>query len=409
MPRNAQILEALVSSPDDVSEERNALEEVVRELNLTWSRTLGIRVELLRWETHTYLDFDTDPRAVINRQLPGDYDIFIGILWARFGTATGRAGSGTQEEFERAHSRHQAGEPLHIMVYLKDQPIAPYSALDPDQLSKVRTFAASLGPKGGLYSTFRSLEEFQTQVRIHLSRIIQEFGATGPRPDRTPPTSPPVPSAPASSNDSVSPAPAPVSAPASSAEAEEPGLIELFEATKEALSSLSESQARMSQSLDSLRERSEQSREEIQRLTAEEPQNVAAAKRIIGRTAEAMENYVARMNAELPIFSEALQAALVTTGQIATLSTESWPSESERVAAMLIQVEGFHKAMVGARQASQSFRDVIASTPRMTTQLNRARRRTVAVQDQLLEEFAAGERLAVQVEELLRNLVRSPS
>ena len=41
----------------------------------------------------------SDPQQIINSQVSDEYDIFIGILWTRFGTPTERAGSGTEEEF----------------------------------------------------------------------------------------------------------------------------------------------------------------------------------------------------------------------------------------------------------------------------------------------------------------------
>ena len=99
MPRQEHVLSVFVASPNDVQEERARLEEIVKELNDTWSRQLGLRLELLRWETHAFPNIGEDAQAVINEQVPTDYDVFIGIMWHRSGTPTGRAGSGTIEEF----------------------------------------------------------------------------------------------------------------------------------------------------------------------------------------------------------------------------------------------------------------------------------------------------------------------
>ena len=64
-------------------------------------------------------------KTVINRQLPDDCDIFLGVMWARFGTATPRAGSGTEEEFERALTRHQANSrSVMILFYFKQASFA---------------------------------------------------------------------------------------------------------------------------------------------------------------------------------------------------------------------------------------------------------------------------------------------
>jgi hypothetical protein len=65
MATQQTVVTAFVASPGDVSEERAVLQEVVSELNVTWSKTLGVRLELLRWETHTFPSVGAYPQAVI--------------------------------------------------------------------------------------------------------------------------------------------------------------------------------------------------------------------------------------------------------------------------------------------------------------------------------------------------------
>jgi len=60
MARQETILSVFVASPSDVDEERNRLEEVIRDLNTAWARELGIRLELVHWETHAYPSFGED-------------------------------------------------------------------------------------------------------------------------------------------------------------------------------------------------------------------------------------------------------------------------------------------------------------------------------------------------------------
>ena len=54
MAKQISELSIFVASPGDVAEERELLEEVIRELNQQWSRAKGIRLELVQWATHTY-------------------------------------------------------------------------------------------------------------------------------------------------------------------------------------------------------------------------------------------------------------------------------------------------------------------------------------------------------------------
>src|SRR5262245_57509622 len=51
MPRTGTILRVFVASPGDVAEEREVLESIIGELNLTWSKNLGIYLELVKYET----------------------------------------------------------------------------------------------------------------------------------------------------------------------------------------------------------------------------------------------------------------------------------------------------------------------------------------------------------------------
>src|SRR6185503_17165509 len=102
MPTRA--VRVFVASPSDVSAERNALSSIVQEINQTVAAIApekGIRLELVRWETHASPAAGR-PQGVINDQI-GEYDIFVGIMWRRFGTPTAEAGSGTEEEFNRAY------------------------------------------------------------------------------------------------------------------------------------------------------------------------------------------------------------------------------------------------------------------------------------------------------------------
>ena len=171
--KERKIIRVFVASPDDVKAEREVLEEIVKELNDLWSDSLDVYLQLVKWESHSYPDIGSDPQAVINKQIGDDYEVFIGILWSRFGTPTPRAESGTVEEFERAYSRFDKNpDDIKVMFYFKDQAIPP-SKMVPEQLSRIHNFRDRLGTLGTLHWSFNDTEDFSkylTQVQRYLGK-----------------------------------------------------------------------------------------------------------------------------------------------------------------------------------------------------------------------------------------------
>lgn len=102
-------LRVLVASPRDTATERARLPKAIEEIDLTTADAAGAILELVRWETHSWPDFGVDAQDVVNRQV-GQADIYIGVIWKRLGTPTGRAESGTVEELELALERKRQGE-----------------------------------------------------------------------------------------------------------------------------------------------------------------------------------------------------------------------------------------------------------------------------------------------------------
>ncbi len=90
-----------------------------------------------------------DAQAVVNPQI-GPYDLFIGILWNRFGTPTGRAESGTREEFDQAYARWQRDPgSLEIWMYFSEQPAAFATMAELEQKGKVLAFQAGAPDEEG--------------------------------------------------------------------------------------------------------------------------------------------------------------------------------------------------------------------------------------------------------------------
>src|SRR3954468_13220830 len=141
----SRTIRIFASSPADLSTERKALASAIQELNTTLHALVpdkGIALELVAWETHTHPDVGTDPQAVVDGQLGYECDVFVGMMWKRFGTPTPKWGSGTEQEFRSAYSGWQrVRRPAHILFYFSEAPVSTkLTVADTQQLGLVVQF-----------------------------------------------------------------------------------------------------------------------------------------------------------------------------------------------------------------------------------------------------------------------------
>ncbi|VVO43249.1 hypothetical protein [Pseudomonas fluorescens] len=169
----AKIFKCFIASPGDTAEEREICDEVFNTINTTIGQHLNFRIESKKWEKDSRPSFGSDGQDVINRQLLKEYQIFIGLMWTRFGAPTPRAGSGTEEEFDQAFEAYKKSSDVEIMMYFNAAD-APINKIDLDQLANVRNFKSKVASLGGLYKEYNGAEEFRTILFRHLHDFFQE-------------------------------------------------------------------------------------------------------------------------------------------------------------------------------------------------------------------------------------------
>lgn len=398
MAKTQTVLQIFLASPSDIIDERKIVEDVIDEINVTWSDSHEVRLELLKWETHTRPSFGEDAQDVINQQIGDEYDIFLGIMWGRFGSQTNRAESGTEEEFERAYARlSKSPESVQIMFYFKDAGIPP-SKSDPAQLSKVKAFKDRISTElGGLYHEFETPDQFETKVRIHLSKLVQDWLKS------------PATTAPAKTTSTPSPAEEafdPLANLAALTDEDEDGLFELADRVNEAMTAVNRVVTEMTEATSELGEKSQQRTKEFTKLTAGGVvPNAKAAKRVSNDAAHDLEVYVQRISAEIPEFHKQHSAAMDTFGKIAMISATDLVKAPDDIRNTLKNIQEYRSSVSNSFASTNGLRDTTAALPRMTTAFNRARRRAVAVMDDLLVQFRNAESQAGDVEELLNRML----
>jgi hypothetical protein len=385
VPRNETILRIFVSSPSDMDEKRALLRDVVRELNVTLSQHLGVRFDLVGWETHAYPSVGVDAQNVINDQIGDDYDIFVGMMWNRFGTPTSRAGSGTVEEFERAYERFcENPNQIRIMFYFKDAPVNP-SLINPSQLEQIHEFRDGLRQRGILYWTFRERDEFASLLRMHLSRQVldwhnQTWGTNTAREAST------ITVSEISDLDHV--------------EYEEVGLLDLVEQGEESFTRSNEAVYRMTDAVRSFSGRLQERFTGLPTL-----RDARTARRVINQLVSDMEQFVVRMEAEIPIFSECFIQGSEAIARGASLLSDFTSDNEQVINGTLNNVNALKEALTASLNRLRSLRTNVANIPRVTIELNRAKRRTLAMLDDLIYKMQNALSLISEIESELQGLL----
>jgi hypothetical protein len=118
MPYTATVFNVMIASPGDVAVERQLAREVVHNWNAIHGESRKMVLMPTGWETHSHPSMEDRAQGVLNKQILVQADLLVAIFWARLGTPTGEAVSGSVEEIER---HVKAGKPA--MIYFSSAPI----------------------------------------------------------------------------------------------------------------------------------------------------------------------------------------------------------------------------------------------------------------------------------------------
>jgi hypothetical protein len=165
-----------LSCPGDLGEEKAAVTQIVLDANATWARRLNCELSVWDWQTSAQSRIaGDDAQTELFRQL-GIYEIYIGMMWGRFGTPTKHAGSGTIEEFEKARylNRISSGNVPLLKFFFKTAPLRLRTTTDLEQYSQVLAFRNDV-QKNGLVETFETPGDFKYQLCISLMRALEEY------------------------------------------------------------------------------------------------------------------------------------------------------------------------------------------------------------------------------------------
>lgn len=177
----------VVVSPSDVHQYRDALEQVIGELNRTDFLRQGIVATTWRWELDAVPALSlSGPQDIIDRQMQiEDCDLVVAIMWTRIGTVGPDGLTGTEHEVDRALAAWgETGRP-NVAMYFCTAEFYPPGSEAAAQFTKVLAFKERVSA-AHLTVEVKNVNDFERKVRSHLSRQAVEVLDAGAAPAAAP-------------------------------------------------------------------------------------------------------------------------------------------------------------------------------------------------------------------------------
>ncbi|WP_342750644.1 hypothetical protein OH491_19645 [Termitidicoccus mucosus] len=170
MPTSINLIRLSFCGPSDVLKEIEIGREVVNQWNRNHSEGYSLWVHDKHWSSDAHPEMGDRPQAIINSQIIDNSDIIVAIFWRRFGSPTGIAGSGTEEEIRRATRLGKKA-----MVYFSDRE-AIAGSINQAQFDLLWQFRQNLRTNfEGLCWNFASHAFFKKEFERHLAHALMDF------------------------------------------------------------------------------------------------------------------------------------------------------------------------------------------------------------------------------------------
>lgn len=165
MAYRANVIPVVIVSPADVIDERDAVRDVIHDLNNIHAKANSAVLLPVGWDTHSSSELGKRGQELINERILKQSDLLIAVFRTRIGTPTGEYPSGSVEE-SRKHLA--AGKP--VMVYFLERPPSEGASQDQlDGLAKFRQWCLDNGITGTYRDTKHLKEILDRELRIALN------------------------------------------------------------------------------------------------------------------------------------------------------------------------------------------------------------------------------------------------
>lgn len=379
MPEIVTKYKIFIASPSDLKDDRQSIDEVIKELNLTYGYQNNLTIEVVKWETHSAPGVSkSHVQEIINKDIGNDYDLFIGLMWLKFGTPTNLAGSGTEEEFLKAYQRFEnKPESIQILFYFKNALPQSLQDINPDELNKVNNFKNKIGDEGVLYWNYNIIEELQGFLRLHIPKRIttlKEGNQNGVIKAEI-----------VEVDEIVVP--------------NDLGLLDYVEISENRFEESTIAVNNITTATEWIGEKINEKTDEINRLTSIGNQvNNKHLRKILRLTAQAMNEYASSISVETPIFFENYEDGIKALSSIINISDDFYDKDNiEELIDSKESIIAMNSGISAGLQGMLSFYDSVIALPRIEKEINRAKRNVAEKLENLINDLKVSSQLAVEL------------
>ena len=160
------LVKIFIASPNDCSNERVILNEVVDEIKDFAINAYGCMLQVVSWGKIAPGFAKGDVQTYIEESI-GKYAILVGITWLNYGP-------NTEREFQLAIKMNREGGRPDVMFYFNIKTPESLAILNAEQYAKVSKFKKEVR-EHALTRDFKGTDEFQTYIRRDLLEKLREW------------------------------------------------------------------------------------------------------------------------------------------------------------------------------------------------------------------------------------------
>ncbi|GGD99608.1 NACHT domain-containing protein [Planktosalinus lacus] len=177
---NSKTIKILISCPGDVNAEKEEIKRLCKDFSDENRDKSNISFTVIDWKDYVG-KFGVRPQEQLNDYF-GDYDVYIGILWKRFGTKPGSVNSegkendsGTEEEFYIAIDKYETQGNPEVIFFIKNYERETNSSEETEHLLKVDKFVENqIKTNINYINKFNSGNQFNSKIVRFLKSLENE-------------------------------------------------------------------------------------------------------------------------------------------------------------------------------------------------------------------------------------------